>query len=301
MPTRIPNKLMSENFISDLRRNLRTLTQQQRQLSTGVVVSRAEDNPQTIGTIIRMNEQISSMDQYEVNSLLARDFLDNSESALSRISLNLQRVRELTIRAANGTFDSSDRKAMRPEFVELLNDIVSVSNQRFGDQYLFSGTKTEVEPFTLNTSTFVATYAGNNKNIVRAIDTGQTIIVSQPGDDGSGTGTFQTVFGAIKVIIDALDANDSSILSNSAITGIDNAINAVLSNRTSLGARSSRMTANVDRLSLVKLRSEAFRSKLEDLDIAEGITKLATAETTYRAALAVGARILQPSLLDFLR
>ena len=61
------------------------------------------------------------------------------------------------------------------------------------------------------------------------------------------------------------------------------------------------MTANVARLSNVKIRSQAFRSQLQDLDIAEGITKLATAETTYRASLAVGARILQPSLLDFLR
>ena len=301
MPTRITNKLMSETFLSDLRRNLRTLTRHQRQISTGVIVSRAEDNPQTVGTIIRMNEQISDLEQFEVNSLLARDFLDNSESSLSRISVSLQRVRELTIRAANGTFDSSDRQAMRPEFLQLLEGIVSSSNHRFGDQYLFSGTKTELRPFSFNSSTLLVTYAGNNKNIVREIDTGQTIIVNQPGDDGAGTGTFQTVFGAIKTVIDAIDANDSSILSNAALTGIDNAITAILKNRTSLGARSSRMTANVARLSNVKIRSEAFRSKLEDLDIAEGVTKLATAETTYRAALAVGARILQPSLLDFLR
>ena len=301
MPTRITNQQMSGNFISDLRRNLRTLSQQQRQLSTGVIVSRAEDDPQTIGTIIRMNEQISDMEQYEVNSLLSRDFLDNSESALSRISANLQRVRELTIRAANGTLDAGDRQAMRPEFVQIIDEIVATSNQRFGDQYLFSGTKTEVEPFSLNTTTFVATYAGNNKNIVREIDSGQTIIVNQPGDDGAGTGTFQTVYGAIKTIIDAIDANNSATLSGGALTGVDNAINAVLKNHTSLGARSSRMSANVERLSNVKIRSEAFRSKLEDLDIAEGVTKLATAETTYRAALAVGARILQPSLLDFLR
>ena len=92
---------MTENFITDLRRNLRTLTRHQRQLSTGLIVSRAEDNPQTIGTIIRMNQQIADMDQFETNSLLARDFLDNSESALSGIGTSLQRVRELTIRAAN--------------------------------------------------------------------------------------------------------------------------------------------------------------------------------------------------------
>ena len=237
MPTRITNKLMSETFLSDLRRNLRTLTRHQRQISTGVIVSRAEDNPQTVGTIIRMNEQISDLEQFEVNSLLARDFLDNSESSLSRISVSLQRVRELTIRAANGTFDSSDRQAMRPEFLQLLEGIVSSSNQRFGDQYLFSGTKTELRPFSFNSSTLLVTYAGNNKNIVREIDTGQTIIVNQPGDDGAGTGTFQTVFGAIKTVIDAIDANDSSILSNAALTGIDNAITAILKNCTSLGAR----------------------------------------------------------------
>jgi flagellar hook-associated protein 3 FlgL len=301
MPTRITNQLMSENFITDLRRNLRTLSQHQRQLSTGLIVSRAEDNPQTIGTIIRMNEQIADMDQYEVNSLLARDFLDNSESALSRVSVNLQRVRELIIRAANGINDASDRTAMRPEFTQMLDDIVASANQRFGDQFLFSGTKTGVEPFSLNTGTLVVTYSGNNSNIVREIDTGQTIVVNQAGDDGAGTGVFQTVFGALKTAIDAIDANDPAILSNGAITEIDTAITGVLQSRTSLGARSSRMATNVTRLQNVRLRSQAFRSKLQDLDIAEGVTQLATAETTYRASLAIGARILQPSLLDFLR
>ena len=301
MPTRITNQLMSENFITDLRRNLRTLSQHQRQLSTGVIVSRAEDAPQTIGTIIRMNEQIADMDQYEVNSLLARDFLDNSESALSRVSVDLQRIRELTIRAANGVNDAGDRNAMRPEFVQMLDDIVASANQRFGDQYLFSGTKTEVEPFSLNTGTLVVTYSGNSNNIVREIDTGQTINVNQVGDDGAGTGVFQTVFGAIKTAVDAIDANDPAILSDSALTEIDNAITSVLQSRTSLGARSSRMATNVTRLQNVRLRSQAFRSKLQDLDVAEGVTQLATAETTYRASLAIGARILQPSLLDFLR
>ncbi len=301
MPTRITNQLMSENFITDLRRNLRTLSQHQRQLSTGVIVSRAEDDPQTIGTIIRMNEQIADMDQYEVNSLLARDFLDNSESALSRVSVDLQRIRELTIRAANGVNDAGDRNAMRPEFVQMLDDIVASANQRFGDQYLFSGTKTEVEPFSLNTGTLVVTYSGNSNNIVREIDTGQTINVNQVGDDGAGTGVFQTVFGAIKTAVDAIDANDPAILSDSALTEIDNAITSVLQSRTSLGARSSRMATNVTRLQNVRLRSQAFRSKLQDLDVAEGVTQLATAETTYRASLAIGARILQPSLLDFLR
>ena len=301
MPTRITNQLMSENFISDLHRNLRDLSVRQRQLSTGLIVARSEDNPQTVGTIIRMSEQIADMDQYEVNSLLARDFLDNSESALSRISVDLQRIRELTIRAANGIFDAGDRTAMRPEFVQMLDDIVASANQRFGDQFLFSGTKTEVEPFSLNTGTLTVTYSGNNKNIVREIDSGQTINVNQAGDDGAGTGVFQTVFGAIKTVIDAIDANDSAVLSNGALTAVDNAINGMLQSRTSLGARSTRMNTNVQRLQNVKIRSQAFRSKLQDLDIAEGVTKLATAETTYRASLAIGARILQPSLLDFLR
>lgn len=301
MANKITNQLLQLKFIDGLRQNQRRMAELQNQIVTGRVINTPEDEPKAIGTVLLFDEQIARIEQHERNTELGRDFMDNSEGALGQLSAGLQRARELAVRAANGASTHQDRLAVREELFQLMDDALTVSNQRFGTKYLFGGTRTEVKPFTLNTGTLIATYNGNNRDVLAQIESGQTIAVNLPGDSGSGTGVFQTVFSAFKTVIDAINANDPTTLSYTSLTKFDAAVDSVAQSRTLLGARSNRMAINVERLQDIKISAQRFRSELQDLDIAEGITKLTSAETTFRAALAIGARVLQPSLLDFLR
>nr|WP_276531875.1 flagellin [Brevibacillus invocatus] len=82
---------------------------------------------------------------------------------------------------------------------------------------------------------------------------------------------------------------------------LDRQIDNVLSVRATLGARMNRMELMAQRLSDQNLDITKLKSENEDADAAEVITKLRTQETVYQAALGAGARILQPSLMDYLR
>ena len=301
MPNRISNQLLTKNFVADLRSNIRQLAKVQRQIATGRVVNTPEDDPKQIATILLFDKQIDRINQHRRNSEMSRDFLDNSESALQVLSADIQRARELSVRVANGTMGAEDRQAVREEIFQLLDDAVAVGNQQIAGQYLFSGTRTTVRPFSLDTATLDVAYNGNSESILREIDSGQNLEVNIPGDDGAGTGTFQTIFKGLKTVLSAIDSNDAETLGNAALEDMDDALNAVSQARTVLGAKSNRIMNNVDRLSDVQIRTMQFRSELQDLDVADGVTRLNIAETTYRAALAVGARVIQPTLLDFLR
>ena len=81
---------------------------------------------------------------------------------------------------------------------------------------------------------------------------------------------------------------------------LDAAINQVLRSRTIGGATLNRLTKTEEQLSSVRLAVETRRSGIEDLDIIAAATELASLENTYQASLAVTARVLQPSLLNFL-
>ena len=206
--------------------------------------------------ILRFSAAIEDVTQFIRNSERSGDFISASESALNTLTSTLQRARELAVQGANGALSPSDLTSIRSEVVQLFAEAISIGNVKFGDQFLFSGTKTTTQPYTYDASTFVATYAGNTNNIKIEIDRGDTI---------------------------------------------DSALDGVLQTRAGVGARIQRVRAVADRLANLNVRQREVLSRVQDLDFAAGVTELAMAETAYRASLGAGARILQPSLLDFLR
>jgi flagellar hook-associated protein 3 FlgL len=95
--------------------------------------------------------------------------------------------------------------------------------------------------------------------------------------------------------------NNAEDVGGSALGGIDLALDNLLKNRAELGAKSSRLDTVQKRVIQDRTNFEEILSKTEDVDVAEAITKFKMLETTYRSALGVSARIIQPTLLDFLR
>lgn len=111
------------------------------------------------------------------------------------------------------------------------------------------------------------------------------------------------VFGKIFEIVEGIEAdllgNDPVSLSEK-LSDLDDAINILLKFRSQVGARVNRLEATKTRLENNQIDYTALLSKTEDVDIAQVIMDLKMEENVYRASLAVGARIIQPTLVDFL-
>jgi flagellar hook-associated protein 3 FlgL len=110
-----------------------------------------------------------------------------------------------------------------------------------------------------------------------------------------------TVFDMVIRLRDSLYADDSRDVGSLGIGGVDQALDNIIKNRSDLGARASRMDLVLGRVREQRANMQDILSKNEDVDLAETITELRVLEAAHRAALGVTARIIQPTLLDFLR
>ena len=110
-----------------------------------------------------------------------------------------------------------------------------------------------------------------------------------------------TVFDMAKRLRDSLYMDDVEDIGSRALGGIDLALGNILKYRAELGARASRLDIVKARVAQDQTSIEEILSRNEDVDVADAITSLKQLEVAYQAALGVSARIIQPTLLDFLR
>ena len=101
--------------------------------------------------------------------------------------------------------------------------------------------------------------------------------------------------------IDVTGGEGSLMLSTSDISRFDDAIDSNITTRAEIGAKMNRLDLTQSRLEDQEINFESLKSENEDVDIAETIMNLRMQESVYQASLASGARIMQPTLLDFLR
>lgn len=115
-----------------------------------------------------------------------------------------------------------------------------------------------------------------------------------------GPEVFEDIFKNVEALEEALKANDSSNLSGDVLKNIKGSLNHVLKYRSQVGARSKRLEMTVNKMESSYVDYTDLLSKTEDLDMAKAATELKMEESVYRAALAIGSRIIQPNLADFL-
>jgi flagellar hook-associated protein 3 FlgL len=108
------------------------------------------------------------------------------------------------------------------------------------------------------------------------------------------------VFSTLIALRDDLNSGNSSAVS-ARIGDIDQAMQLVLSARGSIGAKVNRLSTQKNSLEDMKTNVTGLLSRIQDVDMVEAATEFATQQNIYKAALAAGAKAIQPSLLDFLR
>jgi len=147
----------------------------------------------------------------------------------------------------------------------------------------------------------------NSEQIKFEIGIGDEININVPGSDlfnktktSAAAGSKSEFVDTFDKIISALEANDKDKLS-SLLGDLDDDLNNLLRVRAGLGARMNRVELTAGRLEDDFINFTSLMSKNEDVDIAEAIMNLQNEQNVYVASLATGARVIQPSLIDFLK
>lgn len=304
MALRVTNQMMAHRMMQNLWASLGRLDRWNQQLSTGRRISIPSDDPSGTEAAMRLRTSIQAGQQYIRNVDEALSWLEATDSALEHVTQVMQRARELILYGANGTLPEESRQALADEMEQLLEDLVNVANSKHGQRYLFAGQNTLEKPFEIGTdsgdpSKIVVTYHGtpsNGPGLEVEIEAGITLRYNLFGDV-----VFSDAFAALSDALYHLREGNTEELSNAALENFDAAFDNILRWRSEAGARTNRLELVRDRLTHNQVDLEKLATEIEGVDIAEVIMKLKMEENVYRAALAAGARIIQPTLVEFLR
>lgn len=289
---RVTQMMLANNTLRNVSKSYDKLGTYQQQLATGKKIHRPSEDPVVAMKGMHYRTSLTEIEQFQRNLSEAYTWMENSESALNHTTNVLQRARELVVQAKNGTLGQEDRQAIAREIEQLKKDLVQVANTKVAGKYIFNGTKIEQAPVTDGTP---PTVSNNNDDFMVEVAKGVKLKINVTPNNVFNQGLFDTLQQIEKEL-----ANPTSNLDN-LLSQLDGHLNDVLAERAELGARVNRLELVEQRLSEQQLIAKRMISDNEDADIEKIITELKSQESVHRAALSVGARIIQPTLVDFLR
>lgn len=292
MTIRITQQQLNGAFSTDLQSIQARLYETQRQVTTGQRLARPSDDPTAMAQMLGYDTQLVDLDRYQANAANSISMIDTADSALDTVTSALQRVRELTIQAANASTGNNDRAAIATELAQLKGVIQGALNTRHGDVYVFGGTATSVPPFVTNA------YTGTATSMTRRVGENQTVAINIAGDIAVGANGSNTLDAIDQLITDVTTNNLAGI--QGGITTITAKTDVAIDARTRLGAISARLELVQDRLSRTQERVLQARSDVADVDMADAYMRFTQQQSMYEAALAAGTRIMKTSILDFL-
>lgn len=292
---RITNSMLTNNLLRNMYTNLRGLERASDRLSSQKEVRRPSDDPVRVVTSLALRSSLGKVGQYQKNIGDAQSWLEITDGALENAIDVLQRVRELAVNGSTDTVPQESRLALAEEVRQLQEQLIQIANTTHGSRYIFGGTRTSKPPYDDG-------WKGNNEKIEFLISPEVTIQVNLPGGDLFGDKTSSGAIGVLEKMADFLEDDTKSGTDISSVIGeLDEIIDNFIAKRGEIGAKTNRMERSLDRLGETEISVIELLSKAEDADIARAIIDLKAQENAYRVTLAAGARIVMPTLMDFLR
>lgn len=290
---RISNQLLTDRVLNNLSQVQNRLLKWHTQGSSGRKINVPSDDPAGTVTSLRHRTKIAEMARYTRNNAEASEWLTVTEHAISDLQQNLHRVREIAVAGASSSQSSGAYHAMKEEIEQIIEHFVAVGNSSHNGRYLFAGHQTGSPAFTRDGDDI--DYEGDAGKIVREIGQGITLQINVNGGDLLGN-----VFPFLIEVRDALDAGDAGAVS-ALLDDLNQVEDGLLRERVRMGATMKRAEQTEMRLEDAMLMAERLLSEVQDADMAEVAMRLHVEEASYRHALSVGGRIIQPTLMDFLR
>lgn len=289
--------MLSNNMLRNLSDSYNKMGKLQEQITTGKKVNRPSDDPVVVMKGMAYRMEVDKVVQYQRNLGEVNNWLDNSDDAMDKVGSALHRAYELVTNGATDTMTPDDREKLQAELAQLRLQIQDVANTKVGDKYLFSGTNTSKPLFV---GGVLETDPGGFQNDVEIeVFNGVQLKVNTNGYE-----TFKEIDDLFVDLTASLGDPNTEITRaelDTAISDFQGQLDKVLTIRADIGARQNRSEMMDERLSALEGSAKKQMSENEDIDYEKTITDMLTEEAIHRAALSVGARIIQPSLVDFLR
>jgi flagellar hook-associated protein 3 FlgL len=292
---RVTERSVATKVLNGLNGNLNRLGDIQQKMSSGKEISQPSDSPTGTVLSMRYRSEMATVSQYGRNAADGVAWLGAADSALQSTTKQVQQVRDLVLQGASaGAAGSPEaRESLAAEIDNIRKSVIAVANTRYLDRPIFGGTTAGTNAYADDGS-----FTGDSGTVLRTVGDGNRVQVNVSGPDAFGTGTDQ-IFAILTDVADHL-RNDPSALS-ADLDRIDGAQATLQKAMATVGARYNQVTAAQDASESRVMDLTGQLSDVEDIDLAKTITDMQLQQSAYQVALAAAAKVVQPSLVDFLR
>jgi flagellar hook-associated protein 3 FlgL len=292
---RVTESSIHTRVLQNLQRNISKGEKIQEQLSSGKMINRPSDSPTGTVTSMQLRGETRATQQYTRNADDGLGWLNTAQDTLSSASTLVNRVRDLTVQGlSSGTNDSQSNEAIASEIDQIKASLIGYANTKYLDRPVFGGTTTGAVAYDAT-----GAYVGDSGQTMRTVGAGAKIRVDANGPEAFGSGDTQ-MFTVLQKISDDIRSGDTDALADS-LKNLDTASNQMKSTLSNVGARYNRVEGMKQSAQDRLLSVTSQLSEVEDVDLPKTIMDMQLQQTSYQAALAASAKVIQPSLIDFLR
>lgn len=293
--TRVTQSMMNQRSLEGIQLGLGRLARTQEQLSTGRVLNRPSDSPTDTTTAMRLRSSLADAKQYVRNAEDGQGWLGQIDTTLQSMINETRRARELTIQGTSGAMSAVSREALAIEVDQLRESLISQANTRHLDRPVFGGVTGGDVAFTSD-GTYVGSTTGQ---VMRTVAQGVSVRVDMDATQAFGP-AGANLFDDLEAAANALrsgNADDLSASMDKLAVAMDRMTGALAE----VGGRSNRVESALQLAKDSDLSLTSSLTEIENVDLPRAMVDLQMQEVAYQAALAATARVMQPSLLDFLR
>jgi len=282
----------------------------QAQLSSGKNILKPSDDPALATAINNLKSQIDVNQRYLTNLERMQDTLKMQESTVTSSVDVVARIKELSVQAANDTYNSSDRKSIAIEVKELISSLTDLGNMRGTDgAYLFSGYSQGQAPFS-ESSSGVVTYTGSTDVLKVMVDEGRSMQLGMPGSDIFGsvehldrsTGVTSRIelFSTLSNMYEALVTNNSDGIRNS-LDKVTSVHEHIIAQQSNIGSRMKRVETLTHAVEDKDYTYKILQSNMEDLDYVEAASRLKNQSLALQAGQQTFTQLSDLSLFKYIR
>jgi flagellar hook-associated protein 3 FlgL len=297
--------MMANIFVNNLRRQTQGMLQRQEQIATQKRINRPSDDPAGMGRVLAGRSSLAAIDQYMGNIQQGRTRLEYTEQTLEFVDELVQQARRIAEEKSAGGATADERSFAAEQVKEIYGQVLQVANSKFGDRYMFSGYRSDTAPFGRD-GDYNVTYFGDAGSFKVPIADGVAVDIDADGrnyfHDAANGGV--NVFDELRDLIDGLENTDlaaGSAQIRATVDPLEDAHVQIMNKRSEAGPKLYRLQASEEHWTNVKHTVQAAIGREEDVDVAQAIIELKNLETAYQSTMAAASRIIQPSLVNFLK
>ena len=305
---KVSTSLFFDRSVNQMVNGQSQLAKTQTRLSSGKEVVNPSDAPDKATAIQRLKSVLEKQESFSSNIEGAKNRLIAEETALKGVNDVLTRIKELSIQAANGTLGPRDKELVAIEVEGLTQDLLSLANtQDVNDNYVFSGSRVQVQPFQKNSSGDVTYFGDETRNEVQVSEqryirfnrTGTDVFGRVLRETDSGDTVGKGFFEALSDLASGIRESNTSAI-NQGIDDLDQASFNIAVATAQVGSEMASVETQREVNEETVLQLRTVLSNIEDLDYSEAVTQMQKDMLALQATQSSFSQISNLTLFNYI-